>query len=175
MTIGERIKKVRKTARLTQQDFSLHINVKRNTVALYEANKVTPSPAVISLICREFHVNEEWLREGTGEMFAEQDNSILAQLAERYALDGKAISLVESFLSLPAKHREIIVSAVENAARAMKKAAPAVTPEDMATYEKVKAQLAADPLSPEAPLSEEERELIQRMRLKKESNSRTAG
>ena len=71
MTIGERIKKVRQEKHLTQQDFSQYIDVKRNTVALYEAGKITPSSAVLSLICREFHVNETWLREGTGEMFAQ--------------------------------------------------------------------------------------------------------
>ena len=70
MTTGDRIKKIRQERHLTQQDFSIHINVKRNTVALYEADKISPSSAVISLICREFNVNETWLRTGEGEMFA---------------------------------------------------------------------------------------------------------
>ena len=35
----------------------------------YETDTNVPSAAVISLICKEFNVNEEWLREGKGEMF----------------------------------------------------------------------------------------------------------
>lgn len=65
----ERLKKLRKTLNLTQQQFADRIGSKRNTVAKYETQANTPSTAVISLICREFHVNEEWLRHGTGEMF----------------------------------------------------------------------------------------------------------
>ncbi len=65
----ERLKKLRKTLDLTQQEFADRIGSKRNTVAKYETDVNTPSTAVISLICREFNVNEEWLRNGTGEMF----------------------------------------------------------------------------------------------------------
>ncbi len=33
----------------------------------------TPTNAVILSICREFNVNETWLRTGEGEIFAEMD------------------------------------------------------------------------------------------------------
>lgn len=54
---------------MTQQEFADRIGTKRNTIAKYETDTNVPSAAVISLICREFNVNEEWLREGKGEMF----------------------------------------------------------------------------------------------------------
>ena len=54
---------------MTQQEFADKIGTKRNTIAKYETDTNVPSAAVISLICREFNVNEEWLREGKGEMF----------------------------------------------------------------------------------------------------------
>lgn len=69
--MNERLKKLRKTLDLTQQEFADKIGSKRNTIAKYETNTNAPSAAVISLICREFNVNEDWLRTGTGEMFIE--------------------------------------------------------------------------------------------------------
>lgn len=65
----ERLKKLRKTLDLTQQEFADKIGIKRNTFATYESGRNEPIDAVISLICREFNVSEEWLRTGKGEMF----------------------------------------------------------------------------------------------------------
>lgn len=67
----ERIKKIRKELDLTQQEFADRIGIKRNSVAKYETGENIPSSASISLICREFNVNEKWLRTGEGEMFIE--------------------------------------------------------------------------------------------------------
>lgn len=44
----------------------------RNNIAGYETGKRSPSDAAIALICREFSVSTQWLREGIGEMFIEQ-------------------------------------------------------------------------------------------------------
>ena len=54
---------------MTQQKFGERIGVKGNTVAQYEMGRNEPIDSVFSLICREFNVNEEWLRTGEGEMF----------------------------------------------------------------------------------------------------------
>ena len=68
----DRIKKIRKELDLTQQEFADRTGIKRNTVASYETGKSNLSDGAVSLICREFNVNEEWLRTGKGEMFIEQ-------------------------------------------------------------------------------------------------------
>lgn len=65
----ERIKKLRKSLDLTQREFGERIGVKGNTIAQYELGRNEPIDAVISLICREFGVSENWLRNGSGEMF----------------------------------------------------------------------------------------------------------
>lgn len=71
--MDERIKMLRKNKKLTQQEFANKIGTSRANVAGYETGTRVPSNAVISLICKEFCVNEEWLRNGTGEMFLEKD------------------------------------------------------------------------------------------------------
>lgn len=60
----ERIRKLRRILDLTQEKFAERIGIKRNTVATYESGRNEPVDSVVALICREFHVNEEWLRNG---------------------------------------------------------------------------------------------------------------
>ncbi|MEE0418710.1 MAG: helix-turn-helix transcriptional regulator [Lachnospiraceae bacterium] len=67
--MDERIKELRKKLGLTQQEFADKLNIKRGAIANYEVGRNEPIDAVISLICREFNVNEQWLRDGDGEMF----------------------------------------------------------------------------------------------------------
>lgn len=69
--MNERIKALRRALGLTQQEFADKMKVKRNTVATYELGRSVPSDSAIALICREFDVNETWLRTGEGEMFVE--------------------------------------------------------------------------------------------------------
>ena len=68
----DRIKKIRKDSDLTQQKFAERIGTSRNNLAGYEAGTRIPSAAVVSLICREFNVNEEWLCDGTGEPYIQK-------------------------------------------------------------------------------------------------------
>lgn len=67
----DRLKKLRKTLDLTQQAFANRIGMKQNTIAQYEMGRTIPSDAIIFSICREFNVNENWLRTGEGDMFME--------------------------------------------------------------------------------------------------------
>lgn len=69
--MNERLKKLRKALDLTQQEFADRIGIKRNSFANYETGRNTPIDAIIVSICREFNVNEEWLRTGEGDMFIE--------------------------------------------------------------------------------------------------------
>ncbi len=64
--LNERIKQLRKDLGLTQTEFGKRLGIKQTTVAGYETGGRIPIDAVVSLICREFNVNEEWLRTGEG-------------------------------------------------------------------------------------------------------------
>lgn len=65
MTLGERIKKVRKALDLTQREFGERIAMRQNSVAQIEMGRGT-SDQTIFAICREFSVDEHWLRTGEG-------------------------------------------------------------------------------------------------------------
>lgn len=65
----ERLKELRKALGLTQQEFADRLHIKRTNIGNYEVGVSLPTDSVIALICREFNISEEWLRNGTGEMF----------------------------------------------------------------------------------------------------------
>lgn len=68
-SIGSRVKAVRKALNLTTTKFGERIGIKNPSVSMIETGKSNPSDRTILSICREFNVNENWLRTGEGEMF----------------------------------------------------------------------------------------------------------
>lgn len=87
----DRIKALRKALDMTQQEFADKIGLKRNSVASYEIGKNYPMDTVILSICREFNVNEEWLRTGEGEMFIQlpEEDEVAAYVSDLLEDDGK--------------------------------------------------------------------------------------
>jgi transcriptional regulator with XRE-family HTH domain len=71
VTIGERIRLLRKNLDMNQNDFGKKIGLASNTITNYETDRRNPSNQVIELICRVFNINENWLRTGEGKMFLE--------------------------------------------------------------------------------------------------------
>lgn len=106
----DRLKALRAALHLTQEDFATRIRTARNTVTGYESGRRVPSNQVISLICREFGVNETWLRTGQGEMFAGTgERSDLAAFAAGRGLTRGDIVLIERILALPAESRKMVI------------------------------------------------------------------
>lgn len=68
--MGDRIKALRQSLGLTQQEFADKIGIKRGAIANYEIGR-NISDVVINSICRTYNVSERWLRTGEGEMFVQ--------------------------------------------------------------------------------------------------------
>ncbi len=100
MEIKDRLKEIRSNYNLTQQEFADRLGIKRNTVATYETGKSNPSDSAIVLICREFNVNEEWLRTGIGKKYKEFSGNIINQLAAEYGLSDIATAMIRCFIDL---------------------------------------------------------------------------
>ncbi|MDE6997449.1 MAG: helix-turn-helix domain-containing protein [Oscillospiraceae bacterium] len=116
---NERIKKLRKSLDLTQAEFATRLGVKRNTVATYEMGRSQPSDAAIMLICREFNVNEEWLRTGRGEMFLElsRDDEIAAFVGD--VLQNKPNDFRKRFIAMLSRLNSSDWEVLEKMARQM--------------------------------------------------------
>lgn len=104
----DRIKKIRKELNLTQQAFADKLGIKRNTVATYENGRNMPIDAVVSLICRVFNVNKDWLLTGSGDMFLKIPSDTLEKLKQEYNLDDFSYRLICEYLELDETKRDIV-------------------------------------------------------------------
>lgn len=77
MELKDRIRQIRHNAGLTQQEFAKRIGVSRNTIASYETSVRVPIEAIIVSMCREFDVNENWMRTGEGSIYREMNQDIM--------------------------------------------------------------------------------------------------
>ena len=69
----ERIKQLRKQLKINQSEFGSRIGISRDTIANIEGNRIEIKDIYVLSICKEFNVNEDWLRTGEGEMFNQSD------------------------------------------------------------------------------------------------------
>lgn len=99
MTIGERIKTLRKKLDLTQKMFADRIGMKRNSIAQIELGRNTSEQTIFS-ICREFNVNEDWLRNGNGDMFLPVDRENEISKMVKGLLNEEANSFKSRFITM---------------------------------------------------------------------------
>lgn len=117
--MGERLKMLRKALDMTQQEFADKLGVKRNTIGQYEIGRNAPIDAVIVSICREFNVSEEWLRDGTGDMFVADEPNELNALVMKYGLSDADQVLIEKYISLKPKSRDTIIQFISEVSEAI--------------------------------------------------------
>ena len=102
--MNERIKLIRKEQRLNQDDFAAKLGLTKNFISLVETGGRVPSDRTISDICREFRVNEKWLRTGEGEMFVTQTrDEVIAEYLTKVAFGGETTAFQRSLISVMAR------------------------------------------------------------------------
>ena len=72
--MNDRIKELRKTLGLTMEKFGNALGVGKSAINKLEKGENNVTEQMLKAICREFHVSEQWLREGTGDMFMQPDD-----------------------------------------------------------------------------------------------------
>lgn len=114
--MNKRIKEIRKKHGLTQMEFAERIGSVQNTIAGYESGRRNPSSMVISSICKEFNVNEKWLRTGDGDPYPKKEDALCLELKDRFRLSDGAAILIEKFIKLKDSDREAVVNFLTDAA-----------------------------------------------------------
>ena len=112
MTQGERIKELRKYLDLTMEKFGERLGVGKTAISKLENNERNLTDQMAISICREFNVNETWLRTGEGEMFEPMSRGeTIAQFAGELMKDEDDSfrrRLVEALAQLDEKEWEIL-------------------------------------------------------------------
>ena len=98
--MNERLKLLRKTLKLNQVDFGSRLSLTGSAISRYESGVNAMADNIVLLICREFNVNEDWLRNGNGEMFSRQSTDLIEQLTQQYSLGLYVQQLLATYLQL---------------------------------------------------------------------------
>lgn len=69
-----RIKEIRKDSGMSQTEFANAISISKSAMCKIESGENNPSDQTIHLICRLFHVNDSWIRNGSGDKYYEITN-----------------------------------------------------------------------------------------------------
>lgn len=112
-----RIKILRKELNLTQEKFGERLGMKKNSISQIENGVNALTEQLLVSICREFNVNEDWLRNGTGEMFIEvpeeaEFEAAAAELSKNN--DVLAMQAVIQYWKLDEASREAVRKYVKN-------------------------------------------------------------
>lgn len=92
------------------EDFGAVIGMGKSAVSRIENGVNGTTDQTIRSICREFGVNEHWLRTGEGEMFEQTRETVLDRLAAEYSLDKEQVSVIENFLDLSPQERTLFLT-----------------------------------------------------------------
>ncbi len=121
MTQGQRIREIRKSLNLTLEKFGKTLGVGKTAISNIENGNRNLTEQMILSISREYNVNQEWLRTGSGEMFIPLTrNKIIADFANDLIKEDDTFKkrLIEALAKLDKDEWEILEKlAVELATR----------------------------------------------------------
>ena len=100
MNMNERVKHLRSDLHLSQDAFGKRLGITGAAVSRIEKGERAVTEHMTLAICREFNVSEEWLRNGTGDMFytMSQDEEIAYIVGQ--ALPNASDDMKEAFIAL---------------------------------------------------------------------------
>lgn len=88
--MNNRLREIRKERHLSQEEFGKKIGIEsRAHISALENGNRTITDRIINDVCREFNVNEEWLRTGKGEMYKAPTDEVKYYVADLLEYNGQ--------------------------------------------------------------------------------------
>lgn len=72
--MNERLKLLRKSLHLSQEEFGKNLGVTKTAISKLEKGENKLTRQMVLSICRTYKTNENWLLNGTGDIFKESDD-----------------------------------------------------------------------------------------------------
>ncbi|HBI59880.1 MAG TPA: XRE family transcriptional regulator [Lachnospiraceae bacterium] len=114
MMQGDRVKNIRKTLKLTLEEFGKKVGVTKQTVSRIENGVNNLTDQMARSICREYNVNYDYLIYGEGEIFDTLPQTTLDELCKQYNCDELDRSLIEEYLKLDPASRKVLKDYIKN-------------------------------------------------------------
>ena len=105
--MNERLKAIRKELSLSQEAFGKKLGVTGAGISKIESGDRSLTEQMILAICREFNVREEWLRNGTGEMFLDFKEDEFSKSAATLSNDVFVRSLIVEYWKLDEDSKQL--------------------------------------------------------------------
>ena len=107
-----RLKEIRKYLNLTQSEFGKGIGISQGGYGALETGVRSLTDRTISQICQTYNVNEDWLRTGAGDMFADRTPALIERMKDELALSDQEIEILTVFLDFPSEKRKQVLDFV---------------------------------------------------------------
>lgn len=107
--MNERIRLLREDKSLSRAAFGEKLGVSGDVINNLERGRVEPKEHIIKLICAEYAVNEEWLRNGTGSMYIQSDAFSLDDFVKSKGATELELEIVKTYFELDPEIRKAAV------------------------------------------------------------------
>lgn len=129
LTQGNRVNKLRKELGYTLDRFGGKLGVQKSAISKIEKGENNLTEQMLLSICREFNVNQEWLRTGEGEMFVPvpEEDEVAAYVEDLLADNGEnelynlIKSIMRTYNELSPKSQEVLRDASKKLVENLKK------------------------------------------------------
>lgn len=116
-TINDRIASCIEKLGIKKTNFADRLNISQAFVSQLTKGTSLPSDRTIADICREFNVNEHWLRTGEGEMFipVSQDEEFIQIMTDtETSNDDRIKKLISAYWKLPDEKKAVIWELIDS-------------------------------------------------------------
>lgn len=103
--MNQRILQVRERNGLNQEEFAKRLGLTKSAISGYETGRRSPTEPVIKAICREFFIDEIWLRTGEGAMEQGDPADIFNYIDHEYHCTNFESAFIRSYFSLNDEER----------------------------------------------------------------------
>jgi transcriptional regulator with XRE-family HTH domain len=113
MEIGDRLKEIRKTLKLTQAEFGEKMGLKPTAIGQMESGARNVTDRTLILLEEKHNVNSDYLLYGEGEMFVQPNTFSLDEYAKTNGLTERDRVIIREFMALDPGAKDAVYNMLE--------------------------------------------------------------